>query len=252
MQLAGKVALITGAGSGMGRATAATFAREGAKVVVADLNGAAAEATVGQIRAAGGEAVAVTCDVTQSEQVAAAVAAAVTRYGGLDVLHANAGIPMTFTPAEQVSEALFDRLFAVNVKGVWLSCQKALPHLKARQGCILITASTAGLRPRPGLTPYNASKGALITLTKSLAIELAPDKVRVNCICPVATETPMLQDFIGRDRDQAAGREAFAATVPLGRLATPEDIAAAALYLCSDAASLVTGVALEIDGGRCI
>lgn len=252
MQLAGKVALVTGAGSGMGRAMALLFAREGARVIAADIDGDAAADTATMIGAAGGVARGAACDVTQRAQVQAAVEAAAGAYGGLDIVCANAGIPMSFTPAEAVSEALFDRLFAVNVKGVWLTCQLALGHLKARHGCILVTASTAGIRPRPGLTPYNASKGALITLTKSLAIELAPDQVRVNCICPVATETPMLQDFIGRERDQEAGRRAFATTVPLGRLATPEDIAGAALYLCSDAASLVTGVALEVDGGRCI
>lgn len=250
MKLAGKVAAITGAGSGMGATTAELFAREGAAVVVSDLNGEAAEQVAAAIRSAGGRAAAVRADVTRMADNQAIVAAARERFGRLDVFFANAGIPQRYGPFERVDEAAMDRLLAVNVKGVMLGAQAALPALRAAGGgVILITASTAAHRPRAGLTAYNATKGALLTLCKSLALELAPDKIRVNCISPVATDTPMLADFIG-DRDPEAARRAFIQTIPLGRLNTPADIARAALFLASDDAAMITGISLEVDGGR--
>lgn len=249
MQLQGKVAVITGAGSGMGRAAARLFAAEGARVLAADLRADTAEAAAAEIRTAGGEAAAFTADVSRSADVEAMIAAAVSRWDRLDILFNNAGIPMAFTPVEAVSEEQFDQLFNVNVKSVFLGARHAVPVMKRQGGGVIVnTASTAAIRPRPGLTPYNASKGAVVTLTKSLAIELAPFGIRVNCICPVATETPMLDDFIGQGMTAEQGREKFRATIPLGRLNTPEDIAQAALYLA--VAPMVTGIALEVDGGR--
>ncbi|HEY3368179.1 MAG TPA: SDR family oxidoreductase [Symbiobacteriaceae bacterium] len=245
----GKTAIITGAGSGMGRATALLFAREGARVLVADINEAAAGETVAAIAEAGGEAVAFRADVTRAAEIQAMIEEAVRRWGKLDILMNNAGIPMSFTPVEEVTEAQFDRLMNINVKGVFLGVKYGAPVMKAQGGGVIInTASTAGIRPRPGLTPYNASKGAVITMTKSLALELAPAGIRVNAICPVATDTPMLDGFIGDRFGRDEGREKFRQTIPLGRLCTAEDIAQAALYLAK--APMVTGVALEVDGGR--
>jgi 3-oxoacyl-[acyl-carrier protein] reductase len=247
--LQGKTAIITGAGSGMGRATALLFAREGARVLVADINEAAAGETVAAIAEAGGEAVAFRADVTRAAEIQAMIEEAVRRWGKLDILMNNAGIPMSFTPVEEVTEAQFDRLMNINVKGVFLGVKYGAPVMKAQGGGVIInTASTAGIRPRPGLTPYNASKGAVITMTKSLALELAPAGIRVNAICPVATDTPMLDGFIGDRFGRDEGREKFRQTIPLGRLCTAEDIAQAALYLAK--APMVTGVALEVDGGR--
>lgn len=251
MQLPGKVALITGAGSGIGRTSALLFAREGARVLAVDLRGDAAEETAAQVAAAGGEARAFAADVTQPDQMEAAVAAAVAAWGRVDIFYANAGLPMSFTPIEEVSLELFDRLFAVNVRGAFLGVKSVVPQMKKqRGGVILFTASTAATRPRPGLSPYNATKGAILTLTRSLAAELAPHGIRVNCISPVATDTPMLKEFMGPVSDEAEGRRRFIQTIPLGRLNTPEDIARAALYLASDAAAMVTGLDLLVDGGR--
>lgn len=251
MKLQGKVAAITGAGSGMGQATALLFAQEGAAVVVADIDAAAATATAARVLAAGGRAVAVAADVTRAEDNQAVVAAAQREYGRLDIFYANAGIGMPFTPIEATAAELIDRLLAVNVKGVILGVQAALPALRAAGGgVILITASTAGHRPRPGLTAYNTTKGALITLTKSLALELAPDRIRVNCISPVATDTPMLAKEFLRGQDPEVARQRFISTIPWGRLNTPEDIARAALFLASPDAEMITGISLEVDGGR--
>lgn len=253
MRLKDKVAVITGAGSGFGRGTALLFAREGARVVVADRDEAAAEATAEAIRQAGGEAWAVRVDVTDPEAVETLVAGTAARYGRIDVLHNNAGVPMPFTPLEEVSLEQWERIFRVNVTGVFLGCRAVIPVMKRQGGGVILnTASTAAVRPRPGLAPYNASKGAVAVLTRTLALELAPYRIRVNAINPVAGDTPMLRGFIGADAGEAyeAGRRRFAESVPLGRLSTPEDVAYAALYLCSDEASLVTGVLLDVDGGR--
>ena len=250
MRLENKVVLITGAGSGIGRATAELFASEGARVTVADLSPESGEVTVEAILEAGGDAIFVQSDVSVAADVRKMIDATTQAYGRLDVLYNNAGIPMGATPIEQVGDELLARMMAVNVGSVHLGCKYAVPIMKEQGGGVILnTASTAGIRPRPGLSAYSASKGAVIALTKALAIELAPFKIRVVSINPVATDTPMLPEFFGQ-ADPAEARARFIATVPMGRLNRPEDIAHAALYLASDEAEMVTGTAFEIDGGR--
>ncbi|MBI1384156.1 MAG: glucose 1-dehydrogenase [Rhizobiales bacterium] len=249
MRLRDKVAIVTGGASGFGRAIAATFAREGARVVVADLNGPGAEAVAREIS---NDARAVTADVTRREDVARMVGTAVEAFGGLDILVNNAGYTHVNQPLLQVSEEEFDRTYAVNVKAIYLATLEVVPLMQQRGGGVIInTASTAGLRPRPGLTWYNGSKGAAVILTKSMAVELAPQNIRVNALCPVIGETGMLERFMGMP-DTPENRKKFLATIPMGRMSRPDDIAGAALYLASDEASFVTGVALEVDGGRCV
>jgi 3-oxoacyl-[acyl-carrier protein] reductase len=253
VKLQGLVAVITGAGSGIGRASALAFAEEGACVLAADLNPASADETAEQVRAAGGNADMAQVDVTNGEQVEAMVQRAIDRFGRIDVLFNNAGLPQAFTPFEESTDALFDRIMDVNVRGVFYGCRAAIPRMKAQGGGVILnTASTAGIRPRPGLAVYNASKAAVITLTKTLAVELAPHRIRVVSICPVATDTPMLPSFIGVERgaDEAEGRRRFISTIPWGRLNRPEDIARAAVFLASSDAEMVTGTAFEVDGGR--
>lgn len=248
MRLADKVAVVTGAASGFGKGIAERFADEGARVVVADINGEGAAAVADAI---GEHAVSLTCDVTNKSDVIRMVATAVDQFGRLDVLVNNAGYTHKNQSMMSVDEKTFDRVMAVNVKAIYLAALAAVPVMKeAGGGVILNTASTAGLRPRPGLTWYNGSKGAAVILTKSMALELAPDKIRVNAICPVMGETGLLEDFMGM-ADTPANREKFISGIPLGRLSRPEDVASAALYLASDEAEFITGVALEVDGGRC-
>jgi len=252
-KLEGLVAVVTGAGSGIGRASAVEFAREGASVLAADLNAASAAETADQILSAGGQAESLAVDVTQFAQVEQMVKTAVDKFGRLDVLYNNAGLPQPFTPFEDSTDALYNRIFDVNVKGVFYGCRAAIPQMKAQGGGVILnTASTAGIRPRPGLAVYAASKGAVITLTKALAVELAPYRIRVVSICPVATDTPMLPSFIGVEQgaDEAEGRRRFIGTIPWGRLNRPEDIAHAAVFLASADAEMVTGTAFEVDGGR--
>ena len=245
MRLQGKIAIVTGAGSGFGAGIARKFAAEGAQVIVADLNAEAARAVAEEI---GG--IACQVDVASGDSVGA-MASAAARIGAIDVLVNNAGITHLPTPLEAVSEAEFDRVFAVNCKSVFLTARAFVPGMKQRgRGAILNVASTAGLSPRPRLNWYNASKGWMITATKTMAVELAPAGVRVNAICPVAGETPLLKSFLGEDTPEM--RAKFLSTIPIGRFSTPEDMGNAACYLCSDEASMVTGVALEVDGGRCI
>lgn len=252
MRLDKKVAVITGAGSGFGAEMARLFAREGACILVNDLNLAAAEKVAIEIREGGGSAVAMQGDVSQGEDVCALVGRAMEEFGGLDILVNNAGFSHINQPMLDVSEADFDRIFAVNVKSIYLSALHAVPVFRARgSGVILNIASTAGLRPRPGLTWYNGSKGAVITLTKSMAVELAPDKIRVNALNPVIGETGMMATFMG-GKDTPEIREKFISTIPLGRMSQPEDIARAALFLVSEDAEFITGVCMEVDGGRCI
>ena len=247
MRLDGKTALVTGAGSGIGKCIAETYAREGASVAVVDLD---AEAAKNVARAIGNNAIALRCDVSKKADFAAAVEGTLAAFGALDILVNNAGATHVNKPMLEIDEAEFDKIYAVNVKGVFLGCQAVVPHFrKAGGGVIINIGSTAGLRPRPGLSAYNATKGAVHILTKSLAVELAPDRIRVCAIAPVATDTPLLPSFLG----PAAGqREKFVATVPLGRLAQPQDIANAALYLASTDAEFVTGNIVEVDGGRTI
>jgi 3-oxoacyl-[acyl-carrier protein] reductase len=252
-KLEGLVSVITGAGSGIGRCSALAFADEGASFVVADVQAATAEETAQQIRSRGGKAHAVKVDVTRYDQVERMIATAIDNFGRLDVLFNNAGLPQAFTPFEESSDDLYNRIFDVNVKGVFYGCRAAIPHMKAQGGGVILnTASTAGIRPRPGLAVYNASKAAVITMTKSLAVELAPHRIRVVSICPVATDTPMLPSFIGVEQgaDEAEGRKRFIGTIPWGRLNRPEDIAHAAVFLASSDAEMVTGTAFEVDGGR--
>jgi 3-oxoacyl-[acyl-carrier protein] reductase len=247
------VAIVTGAASGIGAASARAMAREGARVVVADVDEAGAKGVVEAIERAGGHAVAVRADVTRASDGQTLVEQAVARWGGLDVFYANAGVPQWKTDVEEVDEATFDRIMAANVKGVFLGAKFALPVMKRqRRGVFLITASTAAIRPRPGGQVYAASKGAVVTLAKALALETAPFGVRVVAIAPVATETPMLPTFMGKKEVDAEGMARYVATVPLGRLNRPEDIAATAVFLASDDAAMITGSCVEVDGGRCI
>ena len=250
MRLAERAAVITGAGSGIGRETALLFALEGARLVVADRDEQGGAETVDQILQCGGQATFVRVDVTRADDVQHMLQVALDRYGALDVLFNNAGCPMPFMPIERVEESLLDMLLAVNVKGVFLGCQYAAPIMKGQgRGVIVNMGSTAGIRPRPGLSAYNMTKGAVITLSKSLAVELAPFHVRVVALCPVATDTPMLPRFIG-DLDPIEARRRFIESIPLGRLNTPVDLARAALWIASDEAEMVTGTAFEVDGGR--
>jgi 3-oxoacyl-[acyl-carrier protein] reductase len=247
-RLENKVAVVTGAASGFGEGMAKRFAKEGAKIVVADLNGDGAARVAREI---GAEAIAVTVDVSKRADVDAMVKAATDKFGRLDILVNNAGYTHRNGDMLKVDEATFDRIANVNMKAIYFAALAAVPVMeKQGGGSIITTASTAGLRPRPGLVWYNASKGWAINATKSMAVELAPKKIRVNCLCPVAGETGMLADFMGEDTPEK--RALFRASIPLGRLSTPLDIANAALWLASDEAEFITGVALEVDGGRCI
>jgi len=243
--------VITGAGSGIGRGTSLIFAREGCKVVVADLNLEAARETCALIQKDGGACIAVKVDVSKASEVQNMVAEAVKAFGRLDILFNNAGVPQASQKIEDFPEELFDRVINVNVRGVFLGCKYAVPVFKKQGwgGVIINTASIAASRPRPGQNIYAASKGMVVTLTRALANELAEDRIRVVAINPVAVDTPMFFGFIG-DRDEKEARSSFKATIPLGRMAQPEDIAYAALYLASDEASLVTGTILDVDGGR--
>jgi 3-oxoacyl-[acyl-carrier protein] reductase len=252
MRLADKVAVVTGAGSGFGAGIATRFAQEGARIVAADINGDGAARIVEDIRKAGGTAVAVTADVSKGEQMAKIIAAAVDEFGGLDVVVNNAGTTHKNRPMLEVDEATYDRVFAVNVKSVYHSAIHAVPVFRRQgRGSFINIASTAGIRPRPGLTWYAATKGAVITMTKSMAVELAPDNIRANAINPVVSATGLLKDFLpGEDTPEA--RAKFVATIPLGRMSTPRDVAAACLFLASPDAEFLTGVCLEVDGGRCI
>lgn len=247
-RLKDKVAIITGAASGFGEGMAKRFAEEGAKVVVADLNQVKAKAVA---EAIGANAIWKQTDVSQKSEIDEMVQAALDAFGRIDIMVNNAGYSHRNGSLLNVSEDEFELIYAVNMKAIYYSTLAVAPLMEAQGGgAILTTASTAGLRPRPGLTWYNASKGWAITATKSMAVELAPKKIRVNCLCPVAGETGMLATFMGQDTPEK--RAQFKSVIPLGRFSTPLDIANAALYLCSDEANFITGVALEVDGGRCI
>jgi 3-oxoacyl-[acyl-carrier protein] reductase len=251
MRLEGKTAIVTGSGSGFGEGIAKIFAREGAAVVVNDVNVEGGERVAGEISAGGGTASFLRADVTNAEDVQALVDHAVSTHGGLHILINNAGVAHKRKSMLEVTEDELDRILAVNVKGLFHTANAAVPAMRAGGGGSIVNiASTAAVRPRPGLTWYNASKGAVTTLTKSMAVELAPDGIRVNAVNPVAGETPLLPTFLGEDTPE--NREAFRQTVPLGRFSTPQDVGDAVLFLASGEASLITGVCMEIDGGRCI
>ncbi|MEW2914104.1 SDR family oxidoreductase [Leisingera sp. JC11] len=248
MRLDGKTAIVTGGASGFGAGIVRKFLAEGARVMIADINGSAAEAMAAEL---GGNAIAQTVDVSDRASVTAMAEAALAAFGQLDILVNNAGVTHLPAPLEEISEDDFDRVMGVNMKSVYLTARALVPHMKANQrGAILNVASTAGVSPRPNLNWYNASKGWMITATRTMAVELAPHGVRVNAINPVAGETPLLKSFMGEDTPEM--RAKFLSTIPIGRFSTPEDMGNAACFLCSDEASMVTGVAMEVDGGRCI
>jgi 3-oxoacyl-[acyl-carrier protein] reductase len=248
MRLKGKTALVTGAAQGFGFGIAETFVREGARVALLDLNGDKAKEAA---QAIGRRAFAVTCDVGKAKSVEKAVARVIAKLGRLDIVVNNAGTTHRNMPMTEVTEEEFDRVFAVNVKSIYLMAKATVPHFREHGGGVILNVgSTAGIRPRPGLTWYNGSKGAVNLLSKSMAVELAPDRIRVNAIAPVAGETPLLATFMGEDTPEK--RAQFRASIPWGRLSTPQDMANAALYLCSDDAEMVTGTVLAVDGGRCI
>lgn len=248
MRLKDKTAIVTGAGSGFGKGIAMRFAKQGARVGVIDINAEAAREVASQI---GNSAFAMEADVSIDGDVSRMVQEALDRWGQLDILVNNAGTTHRNQPMTEVTEEEYERIFAVNVKSVYLSARHVVPVMKKQGfGVILNVASTAGVRPRPGLVWYNTSKGAMMTATKAMAIELAGEKIRVNAINPVAGETGMLHLFMGEDTPEK--RAQFISSIPLGRLSLPEDMANAALFLCSDEAEMITGLCMEVDGGRCI
>jgi 3-oxoacyl-[acyl-carrier protein] reductase len=248
MRLQDKVALVTGAASGFGAETARVFAAEGALVALVDMNEEGAQKISAEI---GKNSIAIRCDVSSAADVRNAVEKTRTQFGRLDIVINNAGTSHKNKPMLEVTEQEFDRVFAVNVKSLFHMAHAAVPIMRAQGGgSMLNVGSTAGLRPRPGLTWYNGSKGAVNLLTKSMAVELAPDKIRINGLAPVAGDTPLLPTFLGSDSPEV--RAKFLATIPLGRFSRPSDVASAALFLSSDEAEFLTGVVLEVDGGRTI
>ncbi len=248
MRLEGKTAIVTGGASGFGAGIVRKFVAEGARVMIADINGEAALAMVEDI---GEQTVAQTVDVGDGPSVQEMANKALSTFGHVDILINNAGVTHLPTPMEDVGEDEFDRIFRVNMKAVYLAARALIPHMKQRQaGAILNVASTAGVSPRPRLSWYNASKGWMITATRAMAVELAPEGIRVNALNPVAGETPLLKSFLGEDTPEM--RAKFLSTIPIGRFSQPEDMGNAACFLCSDEASMITGVAMEVDGGRCI
>ena len=246
MRLKNKTAIVTGGGSGFGEGIVTKFAAEGANVLIADRD----EANAQRVAQATG-AKWIRCDVAQASDVKAMINAAFDRFGGLDILVNNAGVGHLPQPLEALPEDDFDKIIAVNVKAIYLAAREVVPRFKAqKKGVILNIASTAGVSPRPRLAWYNASKGWVITATRAMAVELAPFGIRVNALNPVAGETPLLKTFMGEDTPEM--RAKFLSTIPIGRFSTPEDLGNAACFLCSDEASMITGVAMEVDGGRCI
>jgi len=246
MRLLNKTAIVTGGGSGFGTGICEKFAREGARVIVADVDGDSAVKIAKDLGVSSFKV-----DVSNSKSMAELATFAFNEFGNIDIIVNNAGVTHLPTPMEDISEDEFDRVLNVNIRSIYLAAKYFVPHMKNnKSGVILNIASTAGISPRPNLNWYNASKGWVITATKAMAIELASFGVRVNALNPVAGETPLLKAFMGEDTPEM--RKKFLSTIPLGRFSTPEDLGNAACYLCSDEASLITGIAMEIDGGRCI
>jgi len=251
MGIENKVALITGGASGFGEATSILFAREKAKVVIVDIDGVKGEAVAKRIKADGGDCISVEGDVSKTGDVRKIIDAAVERYQRLDILFNNAGIPMNSAEVEFLEESVWDEVFNVNLKSIFLFSKYAVPLMKKQgSGVILNTASVSGIRPRPGQVPYAVSKGAVIVLTKALALELAPYHIRVNSISPVAADTPMLRKLTAHIPDLEEAKKGLIASIPLGRLADAKDVANAALFLASDESSMITGINLQVDGGR--
>lgn len=249
MRLDGKTAVVTGAASGFGREIARRFAREGAKVAIVDLNADGAQAVADELGDAG---LAIACDVSKADDVAAAVARTADAFGRIDIVVNNAGWSHPNQPALEVDYDTFRRVYAVNVDSIFHMTHAVVPRWREAGGGVMINVgSTAGIRPRPGLSWYNSSKGAVNIMTKTLAVELAPDKIRVCGLAPVMGATALLETFMGMP-DTPENRAKFLSTIPLGRLCEPEDMANAALYLASDEAEFITGVILEVDGGRTI
>ena len=247
-RLEGKRAIVTGGASGFGAGIARRFAEEGARVIVADLNGEAARVLAAEL---GDADLGVAVDVSNAAEVTALAETANRLLGGIDIVINNAGVGHTPQPLDELSDDAFDRITNVNMRAIYLMSKAFVPAMKAQgSGAILNIASTGGVSPRPNLTWYNASKGWVITATRAMAVELAPFQVRVNALNPVAGDTPLLKTFMGADTPEV--RAKFLASIPIGRFSTPEDMGAAAAFLCSDDASMITGVALEVDGGRCI
>jgi 3-oxoacyl-[acyl-carrier protein] reductase len=252
MRLKGKTAVVTGAGSGFGEGIAKTYAREGANVVINDLNAAAAARVASEIALAGGKAIAVAGDVTREADWHALREAALDDFGSVQVVVNNAGTTHRNKPVLEVTEDEFDRVYAVNVKGIYWSVRAFVPHFREQGGGVFVNiASTAGVRPRPGLVWYNGSKGAVIVASKALAAELGPEQIRVNCVNPVIGDTGLTAEFMGVP-DTPENRQRFIAGIPLGRFSTPQDVANACLYLASDEAAFITGTCIEVDGGRCV
>jgi len=252
MRLAQQVAIVTGGASGFGEEICRQFAAQGARVVVADINVALGAKSVAALTAAGHQAIFQRTDVTKTADMAALVAATLARFGRLDIMVNNAGISHANQPMLNVGEAEFDRIFQVNVKSIYLSALHCVPVFRRQQrGCFINIGSTAAVRPRPGLTWYNGSKGAVVLITKSMAVELAPDGIRANAINPALAETPLLTTFMG-GADTPENRAKFTASIPLGRLGQSADVANAAVFLAEPASEFITGVCLEVDGGRCI
>jgi 3-oxoacyl-[acyl-carrier protein] reductase len=248
MRLNGKTAIVTGGASGFGEGIVRKFLSEGAQVVIADINLSAAQIIADEL---GKESVAVQVDVADGTSVENLQALASEAFGRIDIIINNAGVTHLPTPLDEVSEEDFDRVFTVNCKSVYLMAKSFVPDMKAQKGGIILNvASTAGVSPRPNLNWYNSSKGWMNTATKTMAVELAPFRIRVNALNPVAGETPLLASFMGEDTPEM--RQKFISTIPLGRFSTPKDIANAACYLCSDEANMVTGICMQVDGGRCI
>ena len=254
MHLENKVAVVTGSGSGFGAGIARRFAENGCRVVVNDVNEKAAREVVSTLNRDLGDNVAAFhgADVSDREQLRSMIAFAVSHYGRLDVFVNNAGVSNRNMSTLDIPETEFDRIFNVNVRAIWLSTCELVPVFRRQGhgGVIINVASTGALRPRPGLVLYNASKAAVVNMTKSMAVEFAPEQIRINALCPVAGDTPLLTTFMGDDNDEI--RRKFVASIPIGRLSTPQDIGNAALFLASDEAAFITGVALEVDGGRCV
>jgi 3-oxoacyl-[acyl-carrier protein] reductase len=249
MRLENKVALVTGGASGFGRGICELYAREGAKVAVVDVNEAGAKEVAREL---GNQAIGLRCDVRSGPEVAQVVRQAIEAFGDLEIVVNNAGVSHKNQPMLETTEEDFDRVYAVNVKSIFHMAHAAVPHLRQRGGGVILNVtSTAGIRPRPGLSWYNGSKGAANVITKSMAVELAPDRIRVNGIAPVMGETALLETFMGMP-DTPENRAKFIATIPMGRMSRPSDVAAVALWLASDEAGFITGIIHEVDGGRCV